>query len=311
MNDLTRQMEELLSRQKKRWKLVADQYAALENVRIRTFPEEGREVVLQFNPGRIRSSAAKIDAASLQARPCFFCHRPDEQEAIAYNADFNILVNPYPIFSRHFTIPLCRHERQQIAPYFGDFFDLAFRLDGYALFYNGPKCGASAPDHMHFQAAEADAFPLIPYVNHIKKEMLLKYSDAQLSSPVQAVPPVLLLISENRQEAVSLFNRLYCCMEQKSDEYEPMMNLLAWREGDRVITAVFPRRALRPSCYYAEGEANLLISPATVEMAGWVIVPREQDFERVTYADLKKVWQEVGISEEQKDRLIRILKEEE
>lgn len=161
MNDLERKVEALLDSQKRDWKLARENYASLSNVQTRYFRDNDRTTVLQFNPERIRSSAAKIDKASLQARPCFFCHRPEEQKGVVYDDAFEILVNPYPIFEDHLTVPLRRHERQQIRPYYRKMLDIASELPGYALFYNGPRCGASAPDHMHFQAGRRSDFPFV------------------------------------------------------------------------------------------------------------------------------------------------------
>ena len=161
MNDLEREIESLLIDQKQDWKLARENYASLANVQTRYFQDDYRTTVLQFNPERIRSSAAKIDKESLLARPCFFCHRPDEQKGVTYNDAFEILVNPYPIFEDHLTVPLRWHERQQIKPYYEDMLDIVSDLSDYALFYNGPKCGASAPDHMHFQAGKKEEFPVV------------------------------------------------------------------------------------------------------------------------------------------------------
>ena len=151
MNDLEREIEFLLIDQKQDWKLARENYGSLTNVQTRYFQDDYRTTILQFNPERIRSSAAKIDKASLLARPCFFCHRPEEQKGVMYNDAFEILVNPYPIFEDHLTVPLRWHEKQQIKPYYEDMLDIVSDLSDYALFYNGPKCGASAPDHMHLK----------------------------------------------------------------------------------------------------------------------------------------------------------------
>lgn len=304
MNHLTQQIESLLTVQKQNWELAKKNFSALANVRTRYFQEAHRTTLLQFNPERIRSSAAKIDKASLQARPCFFCHRPEEQKGVIYNDSFELLVNPYPIFNDHLTVPLRRHERQQIRPYYKDMLDIASDLPGFALFYNGPKCGASAPDHLHFQAAKKEDFPVTGYWRNIPKQIVRKEKRTTFYASVHHLPVCLFIVSGDKEEAVSLFTDLYDKMPVQSGDYEPMMNLLAWEEEDTLITCIFPRRELRPSCYYAEGDANILISPATVEMAGLFVVPLEKDFQKVTFADLEKVWQEVSITEEQKNELI-------
>lgn len=311
MNGLEQQIETLLFEQKRDWRLAHDHYAALAHVQSRCFREEDRTTILQFNPERIRSSAAKIDPASLQARPCFFCHRPEEQRSVIYNDSFELMVNPYPIFESHLTIPLRWHERQQIRPYFRDMLDLAAELPSFALFYNGPKCGASAPDHMHFQAGIRSGFPVVQDWAKMPTEVLWRSLRTSLYvSSAGHSPVTFVLVSEDREEVAALFGLLYDRMELRPGEYEPMMNVLMWKQGDLWIVCLFPRRELRPSCYYAEGEANILISPATVEMSGLFVVPLEKDFEKVTYADLRKIWQEVSLTEEEKQLLIQHIQKE-
>ncbi|MCD7851820.1 MAG: DUF4922 domain-containing protein [Parabacteroides sp.] len=309
MNDLEQQIELLLLSQKRDWKLAHDNYASLAYVQTRCFEGDSRLTILQFNPERIRSSAAKIDKASLEARPCFFCHRPEEQKSVVYNDAFEILVNPYPIFNDHLTVPLRRHEKQQIAPYYGDMLDLASDLPGYALFYNGPKCGASAPDHMHFQAGRRGGFPVIQSWAVASKAIVREGERTCLYALVDHLPTAFILVSDDKAEAEEVFTLLYDRMTVKPGDYEPMMNVLVWTEGDSLITCVFPRRELRPSCYYAEGDDNILISPATVEMSGLFVVPLEKDFRKVTYADLEQVWREVSLTEAEKNEIIRKIRE--
>lgn len=310
MNDLEREIEFLLIDQKQDWKLARENYGSLTNVQTRYFQDDYRTTILQFNPERIRSSAAKIDKASLLARPCFFCHRPEEQKGVTYNDAFEILVNPYPIFEDHLTVPLRWHEKQQIKPYYEDMLDIVSDLSDYALFYNGPKCGASAPDHMHFQAGKKEEFPVVRNWPNFPKQVVWESERTGFYASVDLLPVCFILVSRDKGEAAAVFELLYDMMPMGLDDYEPMMNLLAWREDDVWITCIFPRRELRPSCYYAEGDANILISPATVEMAGLFVVPLEKDFKKVTFADLEKVWEEVSITEDEENELIRKIRDE-
>lgn len=310
MNDLEREIEFLLIDQKQDWKLARENYGSLTNVQTRYFQDDYRTTILQFNPERIRSSAAKIDKASLLARPCFFCHRPEEQKGVTYNDAFEILVNPYPIFEDHLTVPLRWHEKQQIKPYYEDMLDIVSDLSDYALFYNGPKCGASAPDHMHFQAGKKEEFPVVRNWPNFPKQVVWESERTGFYASVDLLPVCFILVSRDKGEAAAVFELLYDMMPMGPDDYEPMMNLLAWREDDVWITCIFPRRELRPSCYYAEGDTNILISPATVEMAGLFVVPLEKDFKKVTFADLEKVWEEVSITEDEENELIRKIRDE-
>lgn len=304
MNDLELQVKKLLDNQLHTWQVVQDNYAALDFVQIRRIECLGREVLLQFNPKRIRSSAAKVDKASLEARPCFLCYRPKEQESVIYNSDFEILVNPYPIFQEHLTIPLLRHERQQVKPYMGTMLDLAKSLPSFAIFYNGPKCGASAPDHMHFQAGTREGFPVIQNWVREENKLIWEKNGVNLYMNSYISPTTLFLVSKDREGVLELFERLYDLLEIKQEEYEPRINLLTWVNQEEWIICLFPRESSRPSCYYAEENDKILISPATVEMSGLFITPLESDFLKVTAKDLQKIWQEVSVEKDKIESLI-------
>ena len=205
MNDLEREIEFLLIDQKQDWKLARENYGSLTNVQTRYFQDDYRTTILQFNPERIRSSAAKIDKASLLARPCFFCHRPEEQKGVTYNDAFEILVNPYPIFEDHLTVPLHWHEKQQIKPYYEDMLDIVSDLSDYALFYNGPKCGASAPDHMHFQAGKKEEFPVVRNWPNFPKQVVWESERTGFYASVDLLPVCFILVSRDKGEAAAVF----------------------------------------------------------------------------------------------------------
>lgn len=305
MNELRERVEDLLDNQIRNWELVRTNTYALASLKPRYLYIKDFPVILQFNPERIRSSAAKTDTASLQARPCFFCHRPEEQYGIDYNDAFDILVNPYPISSGHLTIPLKWHEDQQILPYYEDMLWLAHDLQDYAVFYNGPKCGASAPDHMHFQAMELGNLPIEMNYKKASKGIVWEGRNTVLYVLYDFMASAFLLISSDLREADYAFKQLYAQLEIKEGDSEPMMNVVTWKDEDNWISCIFPRKELRPSCFYAEGDANILISPATVEMAGLFITPLEKDFDKVTSEDLETILREVSISEEEKNEIVR------
>jgi len=246
----------------------------MKMVKEKTLLVDGREYKVQFNPARIVSSAARIDAQSIRERKCFLCaeNRPPEQNGIPFNERYTILVNPYPIFPRHLTIPALEHTPQRIASRFGDMLDLAQQLDDSVVFYNGPECGASAPDHFHFQAGNKGFLPIEKNRN--------RYNAINIES-------------DNKEELLDRFRQVYYSMEQKPENSEPMMNVLAWYENDRWIVCIFPRKKHRPACYSAEGEANLLISPAAVDLGGVFITPLEKDFLKITAEDIIQILKEV------------------
>ena len=264
----------LFSEQFSNWELALKNYHALEQVRTKILIVNGLEYKVQFNPARIISSAAKVDVQSIKERKCFLCaeNRPMEQNGITFKERYTILVNPFPIFPRHLTIPLIEHIPQRISPHFGDMLDLAQQLDDYIIFYNGPKCGASAPDHFHFQAGNKGFLPM---------EKNPKMYNA------------IIIESNNKEEILNRFKQIDVTLPLVPEDDEPMMNLLVWYETGKWIVCIFPRKKHRPACYSAEGEANLLISPASVDLGGVFITPLEKDFEKITAEDIAGILREI------------------
>lgn len=273
MND---QVEDFFQGQLAVWSQARANFSALSGVRTKEVIVGGFLYRLQYNPGRRVSATANIDPAALAARPCFLCNRPPEQTQIRVLGRYDLLVNPFPVFERHLTIADTTHTLQTIKGRFGDMLDLAEYLDDYVVFYNGPKCGASAPDHMHFQAGKRGDIPLETHWRSVTTEPIAHLQNATI-----------ILQSNNRTDMLARFDELFPNMTGD----EPMMNLLVWREGDMWVCAVFKRKKYRPSCY-----PNPLISPGALEMAGLVITPREEDFESVSTKDIDNIIKEVGPS---------------
>lgn len=308
--DINKRAKELIREHQTFWELAKVNYAALAKVQSRTLEVNGYPVMLQFNPERIRSSAAKIDKQTLASRPCFLCegNRPGGQRWIDFGDDYQIIVNPYPIFREHLTIPIRAHQEQRIRSRYRDMLLLAEALRDFIIFYNGPNCGASAPDHMHFQAGNKGFLPLEENWKKAGREEVASFGQATLYALRDFLQPMFVIISANQDDAASLFDRFYSFLEIKPGEYEPMMNVLAWVEAGKWITCIYPRKKLHPACYHATGDANILISPATVEMAGVFVAPLEKDYRKVTAGDIRQILSEVCLSEEDMDRLISQLK---
>ena len=194
--------------------------------------------------------------------------------------------------------------KKQIKPYYEGYAGHRFCLSDYALFYNGPKCGASAPDHMHFQAGKKEEFPVVRNWPNFPKQVVWESERTGFYASVDLLPVCFILVSRDKGEAAAVFELLYDMMPMGPDDYEPMMNLLVWREDDVWITCIFPG-GIASILLLCRGDANILISPATVEMAGLFVVPLEKDFKKVTFADLEKVWEEVSIRRMRENELIR------
>lgn len=297
---LNTQIKNLFNSQIGDWELARTNFAGLQTVQTKSFSFDDFEVRVQFNPARIVSSGAKVDAKTIAERKCFLCaeNRPEIQSGIEFG-DYEILVNPFPIFPEHFTIPRKEHVDQQILPYFTDMLELAKAMDDYLLFYNGPKCGASAPDHMHFQAGTKDFLPLVSDYKRLKNthtDLLVTTEKMQLLQMKNYLRTVYCIESNDIESARDAFEKLYNHLTpipspegEGSSEGEAMMNIVCFFENNKWLVFVLPRKAFRPWQYTAEGDKQLLVSPATVEMCGIFITPIESHFERITKEDVQSI----------------------
>jgi len=293
MNKLNKQVSILFHEQVSNWELARVNYNGLKTVRTKTFTFDNVQLTVQFNPARIVSSGAKMDAKTIAERKCFLCsaNLPAEQKSIDAG-NYTILVNPFPIFPQHFTIPRKEHIDQLIKPYFAEMLELAEALDDYVVFYNGPRCGASAPDHMHFQAGTRDFLPLIADYKKLKpghSELIEEGDNYQLYKLKDYLRTVYCIESETISSSEIAFDKLYTEWEDRNGKgIEPMMNIVCSYENNKWYTFIFPRKAFRPWQYTAE-EERLMISPATIEMSGIFITPIESHFDRITKNDILSI----------------------
>lgn len=311
------------------WPLAAANFRALKNVETRSLTVGGLEVRLQHNPARIRSSAAKVDKASLQARKCFLCaeNRPPEQRHLEFEGrkerKYDVLINPYPIFPNHLVIARNIHTPQSIWHRMTDMTDLARHHPSFTIFYNGPKCGASAPDHFHFQACPHGLMPLEADID--KNIDLMQASgetpealdyvtsvqDANLYHYGKFTRGVFVLTARTSKSMAKLFYRLVDCLPQREDETEPMFNLLCWyrkspsqkllgishgRFGE-YRAVLLARDKHRSHHYFSDGPDHLTMSPGCADMAGLFIVPNEEDYTKLNAPLLEEMLSEVSVSE--------------
>ncbi|MGE5496989.1 MAG: DUF4922 domain-containing protein [Syntrophothermus sp.] len=302
--DAASKTKALLAQQKESWPLLNKNYAELDKVEFKKYDFNGFELKVQFNPGRIVSSSAKVDEKSIKERKCFLCQKnlPAEQRAVSFNEEYNILCNPFPIFPEHFTLPNTGHVPQRISDSFSVFLDFCRDLgEDFTVFYNGPKCGASAPDHLHFQAGSKYFMPLDSVLERLDTGSGLLFQDSHLKIYAPAEYPVRFFAFESAG-AGSLeraFIKLYRVLEElNKEEAEPMMNIIGNSGNGKIRVAVFPREKHRPSHFFAEGEANILLSPASVDMGGVMITPLEKDFRKITKTDIENIFSEISPSEE-------------
>lgn len=298
------------NRQLEVWTDARHRFRDLKHVETRQLSDQ---LKLQWNPARIVSTGAKIDKKTLGERPCFLCdkNRPKEQMSKQIDEKFHLLVNPFPILPVHFTIPARKHQPQLIYKNYGEMHRFISLHSDLMVFYNGPKCGASAPDHLHFQAGTNGILPLQTNWQRLSRNLtdIISLNDEEKISVVRDfIVPAFVIISKSAESDEALFRRLYKAMPQRGDETEPMMNIISWRKGEEFISVVIPREKHRPEAYFAEGDAQFVVSPGALDMSGLIITPREEDFRKLTEEKALSLLQECGVSEEKMNAIIAKLK---
>jgi uncharacterized protein DUF4922 len=286
----------LLAQQLETWPALRDGIAALAEVRYKKLIVKGSAVLAQFNPRRIVSTTARIDSTTISERPCFLCpeNLPLEEKGIEFGEGFITLCNPFPVLRDHLVITSLQHIPQAIEGNFGVLLDVARELGNeWFTLYNGPKCGASAPDHMHFQACSREKLPLMRDLENWERTPLRIVSAVDSFTLNDYRVNLLSARSGEREALIEWFNGILSRLAGTSDE-EPMINLIVTSDdeaGWRV--AVFPRTKHRPSCYYAEGDAKLTVSPAAIDLGGVLIVPVAEHFARISAKDVEEIFAEV------------------
>lgn len=298
------------NRQLEMWEDARHRFRDLKHVEVRQLSDQ---LKVQFNPARIVSTGAKIDKHTLGERPCFLCerNRPKEQMTKQIDDHFQLLVNPFPILPVHFTIPATKHQPQSIYRHYGEMHRLLSLHSELMVFYNGPKCGASAPDHLHFQAGTSGVLPLQTNWQRLSRSLtdVISLNDEEKISVLSDfLVPAFVIISKSEDSDEELFHRLYRSMPMRGDESEPMMNIIAWRKGDEFISVVIPREKHRPDAYFAEGEAQMMVSPGALDMAGLIITPREEDFSKINLDKATALLRECGISAKKMEAIVSNLK---
>ncbi len=296
-------VHKMIDNQLLNWEQAKINYSDLKSVKVRDLVlSGGSKVKLQFNPKRIISSGAKMDAKSLNDRPCFLCekNRPNEQKGIDYKNNFTILINPFPIFQKHLTIVSRLHVNQRIKSNFEMMLNLARDLNDFAIFYNGPKCGASAPDHFHFQAGNKGFMPIEEDFRLGSFSVMSgKYKEVTIYEWKNYHRGVISLKGNSIESIAELFDRFYKQLHiMQMDEDEPMLNILCYREGEDIVVHLFPRILHRPSCYFAKEDEQLIISPASVDMGNAFIIAREEDYNKISVENIEKILHEVCMSEQ-------------
>ena len=316
--DYSSAVDYLFNSQLKSWSLMNKNYDALKYIQTKSFWFEGMKLIMQFNPERIISTSAKVDESSISKRNCFLCteNLPEEQKGILLRDDFILLCNPYPIFPQHFTIAALEHKPQQISEYYGEFLEISKLLSpNHTLIYNGPACGASAPDHLHFQAGTKLLIPIENDIQQMKNDYgQIVFENEFITTTFinDGLRSIIFIESFHQALLEKTFRQVFKEYENLNPaEPEPMMNLLCTYDkefGWNVI--IFLRSKHRPECFYKDDPYKILISPAAVDLGGLIVAPREDDFIRADKELLKKIFNEVSLDQKTFSLLAEKLRDE-
>ena len=298
-------MHDLMDRQLAAWPEAARRYRELQNTEAKEIDLGGMPVRIQFNPARAVSTLARTDAAAIKARPCFLCrdNRPAQQEALPFEGcdgrRYEVLVNPFPIFPEHYTVPAVEHTPQRIAGRFPDMLRLAEAFPDMVVFYNGPESGASAPDHFHFQMGCRGFLPVETHFDRLRPVTVMRPGRAVIAVTSGYISGLPVITAPDGASAAAAFLRVLRSLPVSPATGEPQLNILCWREtsadggsGALFRILVIPRKAHRPSCYFAPEDRAVRISPASVDLGGVFIVPVEADFRRVNAQVLRDIIEE-------------------
>jgi Domain of unknown function (DUF4922) len=278
------EIEALFENQIQTWPRLARGIDGLKRAQTRAVRVDWFDVFIRHIPHRVASTTAAVDAESISKRPCFLCagNLDPEQRGVAFNADYTIYCNPFPIVERHLTIVHRNHDAQRIESQFGNMLDLAKALPEYFVIYNGPECGASAPDHMHFQAGSRVLFPIEKDLAGIRGVAVRNYARN-----------VFLFRDSDRSHLASTIYRAIDLLSQVTGKRpEPLLNIAVFHNENAWTVYLFPRGKHRPSVYHS---GELTVSPASIDLCGIFVAPFEKDFVRISGNDIADIFREVTL----------------
>jgi hypothetical protein len=312
ITDYRTRVKALLAQQQETWPMLRQAAADFSEIEYKKLIVKGSEVFAQFNPKRIVSTAAPVDQAAIKQRPCFLCveNLPPEEKGISFGEELVVLCNPFPVLRDHLVISSRRHVPQTIRGNFDRQLDLTLELgDKWFTIYNGPRCGASAPDHLHFQACSREILPLIREIEDWDRQIILKTGSIELYTLQNYRLNLIVARSEDRAALIKWFDAALNSLAQvTASSEEPMINLVVTYENGKWMAIVFPRGRHRPSSYDAEGNAKLTVSPAAIDLSGVLVVPRPDHFARISAHDVERIYAEVTLDDERFVEFLACLK---
>ena len=281
-------LQALFAQQARTWPLLGQGLDGLARAKTRSVRIDWFNILIRHIPHRVGSTTAPVDPGSIAKRRCFLCaeNLPTEEQGVRFGDDFMIYCNPFPIVDRHLTIAHREHRLQRIANHFGTMLDIAAALPGYFVVYNGPECGASAPDHLHFQAGSRAMFPIEQDTAGMAGVTVPNYARN-----------VFLFRARDRSALIARVDRAIDLLAVTTGKRaEPMVNLAVLHEGHEWVTYLFPRGKHRPAVFHT---GELTVSPASIDLCGIFVVPLAHDFEKITGDAIASIFREVTLPDEQ------------
>lgn len=314
-NSIIDRLRALLDHQIDNWSLTAKNYKSLNSIQTKSLIIDGEEVILQHNPERVTSTTANVEEKVVKNRKCILCEEnlPEEQRYLNYYKEYRFLVNPFPILNEHFTVAKTKHTPQALLDYFNDLLLISRDVgERYAVFYNGPKCGASLPEHLHFQIGNKDQLPIVNQVNlAIEKNanLVAATNKIKLISLNSLKRKAFVAESNNSVEILNFFSILNSFLKKvQTNIEEPKLNIVSLYDRNKWKVIIFLRKLHRPSYYYKPVEPQILVSPASIDMSGLIVAPRRGDLQKLTPEIIKEIYREVSITKELNEFLIYQLK---
>lgn len=300
-------VDALMEQQKANWQQLKEGYEALSRIETKRVNVDGSKIIVQHNAKRVRSTAAAVDKDSIAARRCFLCSEnlPAEERAIFYDEEYVMLCNPFPVLDKHLVIAHKDHVEQKIEGRIEDLLAIAFDLgDAYFVLYNGPECGASAPDHLHFQALSRALLPIEEAVKASDPATeidcgvceTIARGNFELFTVADAGRSIIVFRGANQFEIVPWVYQIITSLSKAMLKTEPMLNIVCFVDRGVYTVLLFPRARHRPECFFAEGEQRLVISPGAVDMAGILVVPEHQHYEKIGAQQIEMIFSEVSLN---------------
>lgn len=314
-NSIVDRLRALLDHQLDNWSLAAKNYKSLNSIQTKSLIIDNEKVIIQHNPERVTSTTANVEENVVKNRKCILCEEnlPEEQRYLNYYKEYRFLVNPYPILKEHFTVAKTKHTPQALMDYFNDLLLISRDVgERYAVLYNGSKCGASLPEHLHFQIGNKDQLPIVDQVNFAldkNADIVAATNKIKIASINSFKRKSFVAESNDSVEILNFFSILNSFLKKvQTDIEEPKLNIVSLYDRKKWKVIIFLRKLHRPSCYYKTDESQILVSPASIDLSGLIVVPRKEDIEKLTSNIIKEIYREVSISKELNEFLIYQLK---